>query len=153
MPRFVVVLPITPLAVGERFLTRDWPLHVTIVPVFTAGAGLEQITDALRGSRLSVTGAGEERFGRGNSIRVTVIEPSADILSLHRTLLDALAPLNPTFDDPNFVGDGYRPHVTRRAFGGVDEGELLELTQLAVVDMTPDQPERMRRVLAVTALD
>lgn len=152
MPRYVVVLPLRPLAVGDRFLTRDWPLHVTIVPVFTAHATTAQVTDALAGSRLTVTAAGEERFGRGNSIRVTLIEPSADILALHMALLQGLAPLHPLFDEPDFVADGFRPHVTRRGFGGVETGAVLVLDQLAVVDMTPNQPERMRRVLAVVPL-
>ncbi len=150
--RFVVVLPLIPLAIGDRFLTRDWPLHITIVPVFTADATLEHVADALYGQRLTVTGGGEERFGRGNSVRVTVIEPTPNILSLHRGLLQNLAPLHPVFDEPDFTGDGFRPHVTRRAFGGVERGAVLELDQLAVVDMTPGQPDRMRRVLAVIPL-
>src|ERR1700712_4209047 len=125
--RFIVVLPLRPLAVGDRFLTRDWPLHITIVPVFTADATLERVTDALAGSRLTVTGGVEERFGRGHSIRVTVIVPTPNILGLHRSLMQNLAPLHPLFEEPEFVGDGYRPHVSRRPFGGVETGDVLKL--------------------------
>ena len=81
-----------------------------------------------------------------------VIEPSDNILALHRALMQNLAPLHPVFDEPEFIGNGYRPHVTRRAFGGVEAGDVLELGQLALVDMTPNQPERMRQVLAVVPL-
>ena len=34
MARFVVVLPLLPLAAGDEFTVADWPLHVTLVEPF-----------------------------------------------------------------------------------------------------------------------
>jgi 2'-5' RNA ligase len=152
MPRYVVVLPLELLAAGDRFLTRDWPLHVTIVPVFSSAATAADVAAALTGERLTVTAAHDERFGAGESIPVTVIEPAPPILELHRRLLAALAPLEAVIESPRFAGDGFRPHVTIKRFGRVHEGDVLELAQLALVDMEPGQPEGARRVLATREL-
>lgn len=155
MPRYVVVLPLEPLAVGDSFLTRDWPLHVTIVPVFHADATVDELVEALQDAppgAIEVTAGDDERFGPGASIPVTVIEPSPGILALHRALLAALAPLEPVIESARYSGDGYRPHVTIRKFGRVERGETLVLTQLAVVDMEPGQHLGMRKVLGVVGL-
>ena len=151
MPRYVVVLPLRRLAVGDRFATRDWPLHVTVVPVFTSELGVAELAARLSGPRLAVTAQHDERFGAGHSIPVTVIAPDAAILALHRSLVAALAPIE--IETPRFAGDAFRPHVTIRRFGRLEAGDVVELTQLALVDMEPGQPGRERRVLAVVDLD
>jgi hypothetical protein len=154
MPRFVVVLPLQPLSPGDRFTTRDWPLHVTIVPVFTSTATAPDVAALLEVALPAVTivAGPDEGFGPKNALPVTVVRPSAELDALHRSLVDALAPIAPQFQHPGYTLDGYRAHITvKRSFRAV-EGERYRLEQLALVDMQPGQELGMRVVLAVSPL-
>jgi len=51
------------------------------------------------------------------------------------------------FDDPEFTGRGYQPHVTMTRSGRVSLGDLLTLRQAALVDMAPAGDRRLRRVV------
>jgi len=151
MPRFVVILPLQPLAAGDRFTTRDWPLHVTIVPVFTSPASAADIASLLECNlpALTIVAGHDEGFGPKNALPVTVVEPSPELAALHLALIDLL---QPQFKNPEYTGDAYRAHITiKRGFRAVD-GESYRLTQLALVDMEPEQELGMRRVLAVSNL-
>jgi len=47
VPRLVVVLPLRPLAVGDSFALRDWPLHLTVAPTFVVDADQETVRSAI----------------------------------------------------------------------------------------------------------
>jgi 2'-5' RNA ligase len=150
MPRLVVVLPLVPMAAGVRFAFRDWPLHLTVVPVFETAASVEDIAARLAtfaGRRVTVTVGPDEGFGRSGGITAAVIEPSIELTALHGSLSAALAPLD--FENPEYTGVGYRGHITVKPHGRVYPGDVLTLTQLALVDMTPGN---QREVLAVADL-
>ncbi|WP_348648573.1 2'-5' RNA ligase family protein [Cryobacterium breve] len=83
MPRLVVVLPLAPLTVGDTFLVRDWPLHVTVLAPFLTDAAPDVIAAALTAAAsalpaLSVVAGGGERFGRRHDIPVTVLESNPE---------------------------------------------------------------------------
>ena len=157
MSRYVVVLPLTPMAVGDRFSTREWPLHVTLVQVFASDA-----TPARVGSCLAVVAAAaspitavageDEDFGPSRTIPVTVIEPSVELDALHAACVMALDRLGPVYENPEYMDEGYRPHVTVKRHQRVTAGDRLELRQIALVDMDPGQREGGREVLAVAPL-
>jgi 2'-5' RNA ligase len=155
MPRYVVVLPLTPLAAGDRFSTRDWPLHVTIVPTFhstdSASAIAAQLSPAaFAHAPVTLEAGDEERFGTKNTVPVTVIEPTPELFALHRALVASLD--HPEFENPEFTGDGYRAHVTVKKYGRVARGQRMLLDQIALVDMQPGQELGMRQVLSVVSL-
>lgn len=157
MSRYVAVAPLTPLAAGDSFATREWPLHVKIVQVFDADATPRQVGRCLAGvapaaSALEVVAGEDENFGRAQTIPVTVIESCAALNALHAACVTALAQLAPVYESPEFMGAGYRPHVTVKRQGRVIAGERIELRQIAVVDMEPGQRDGGREVLAVFAL-
>lgn len=154
MPRFVVVLPLQPLSAGDRFTTRDWPLHVTIVPVFTSPATAPDVAALLEIASPAVTivAGPDEGFGPKNNLAVTVVTPSRELDALHRALVEVLAPIAPQFQNPEYTLDGYRAHITVKRDFRATEGESYRLEQLALVDMQPGQELGMRVVLAVSAL-
>lgn len=157
MSRYVVVAPLTPMAVGDRFITREWPLHVTLVQVFTSEAGLAEIGLRLaavaNGSpAITVVAGDDENFGPSQTIPVTVIEPSVALDELHAACVAAIEELGPVYENPEFMGSGYRPHVTVKRQRRVLAGDVAELRQIAVVDMEPGQRDGGRGVLAVFAL-
>jgi hypothetical protein len=155
--RLVVVLPLAPLGVGDGFRLKDWPLHLTVAPTFVIGADdigadmaavLTVITPILAKQRQLVVRAGPDAgFGHFGKIPVTLIEPSAELSRLHQRLLDALLAVGAAFDDPEFVGRGYGPHVTITRSARVALGDTLTLRQAALVDMAPAGHGRLRRVV------
>jgi len=154
MSRYVVVAPLTPMAVGDRFITREWPLHVTLVQVFMSDASPGDI--ALRldevaavAAAVTVVAGDDEHFGRSRTIPVTVIEPSLELDRLHAACVAALDELAPVYENPEYLGDGYRAHVTVKRHQRVSAGEVLTLQQIALVDMEPGQRDGGREVLAV----
>lgn len=157
MSRYVVVLPLTPMTVGESFATRDWPLHVTLVQAFESPATPAQIGSRLASVAASahpltlITGE-DEAFGPAHTIPVTVVESTPALDALHAACVDALGPLDPAYENPEYMNAGYRPHVTVKRQARVVAGDELSLSQIALVDMEPGQPGGGRVVLAVAPL-
>lgn len=157
VPRYVVVAPLTPMSVGDRFITREWPLHVTLLQVFASDATPAQIgrrlaTVADAAPSLTVVAGADESFGPSRTIPVTVIEPSAALAALHTACVTAMDELRPVYENPEYMGEGFRPHVTVKRHARITAGEVVELRQIALVDMEPGQPDGGREVLAVRAL-
>ncbi|MEP6559613.1 MAG: 2'-5' RNA ligase family protein [Nakamurella sp.] len=151
MYRLVVVLPLEPLAVGDGFSLKDWPLHLTVAPTFVIDTELADVLTAIgpvlrSQAQLTVHAGPDEGFGHSGKIPVTLIEPSAELRGLHDRLVDGLVVVGATFDDPEFVGQGYRPHVTVTRAARVLLGETLTLRQAALVNMAPAGHRRLRRV-------
>jgi hypothetical protein len=79
-----------------------------------------------------------------------VLVPSAELSALHGVLRDALGAVAAQFDDPEYTGPGYRPHVTVTRTARMQPGEVALLEQVALVDMEPLGPQRWRQVLWVS---
>ena len=56
MSRYVVVFLLQPVAVGDSFITREWPLHVTVLPVFASPATPAELGDRLAAARPQIDG-------------------------------------------------------------------------------------------------
>lgn len=157
MPNLVVVLPLEPLQVGESFAVKSWPLHITVLPPFKTDAASSEIADVIAAAASSQTAltaiAGhDEMFGRREDVPVTVIEDNPALTQLHRALVDALKPFAARPDERAFTGRGFRAHVTIKGPRRVHEGDVLPLTQIALVDMAPRSAPGGRVVLATVSL-
>jgi 2'-5' RNA ligase len=156
VPRLVVVLPLQPLAAGSGFSLRAWPLHLTVAPTFeiaSLATAVAAIGPLLAGrSAISVRAGHSEGFGRAVNRPAAVVEASADLQVLHQSLCTALLDAGATFDHPDFIGAGYRPHVTRTRTASVRDGDVLQLRQTAIVDMAPHGDGRLRRVVWTATL-
>ena len=152
MTRYVAVLPLVPLRVGDGFSVSAWPLHVTIVPTFESDLAAtevgERLAEAASGAQVidAIVG-GDDLFGSRANVPVALIEPSPDLTVLHRRMLARMLAVGAIFDSPDYIGDGYRPHVsvTKRARPGA--GDRIQLAQLALVDMQPVGEKGHRRVV------
>ena len=157
MPRLVVVLPLRPLADGAAFTLRDWPLHVTVAPTFVVAGDVQSVVSVVEPCLsaqppVRVRAGSEEGFGRSMTRPAMVIEPDVELSALHLALLRALRKSEAEFDHPDFVGTGYRAHITRTRAEAVGPGDELELCQAAIVDMEPEGDRRLRRVVWTAAL-
>lgn len=157
MPRLVVVLPLVPLTAGDGFPLKTWPLHVTVAPTFQTPADLAAVAAAIapvvaRSPALCVTAGGDEGFGPSGRVPVTVLIPSPELSGMHAGLVRALWAMDARFDDPEYVGDGYRAHVTMTTTARMTPGQVARLEQAAIVDMEPVGPQRLREVVWVSPL-
>lgn len=153
MPRLVIVLPVTPLRVGDSFAVSAWPLHVTVLPPFLTDAPSSEIAAAMAGvalgrSPLTVAVGDDELFGRRHDIPVSLILPNEVLTALHHALVDAIRPFAAVPDEPAFTGGGFRAHVTHKPPARLHQGATLTLSQLALVDMLPRAHTAGRTVLA-----
>jgi 2'-5' RNA ligase len=157
MPKFVLALPLAPLAAGDEFPTATWPLHLTIVPTFETEQSVHTVETAIasvlsRITPLTVVGESVELFGPNHDVSVITVNASDELKSLHRDLLDALQPLGPTHLKLEYIGDDYRPHISHTAEATFDEGESATLRQVAIVDMKRRGPEKLLAVVATLDL-
>lgn len=157
MPRLVVVIPLTPLQTGERFVVKRWPLHVTVLAPFTtdaAPAEIKRVTAAALAEfeEITVVAGHDELFGRHHDIPVTVMVDNAALTRLHDRLVEALRPLAANQNEPAFDGPDFRAHVTVKEHRRVQSGDELRLSQIALVDMAPRASPDGRTVLATITL-
>lgn len=156
MHRFAIVLPLTPMAVGERYAVRDWPLHITVMPVFSTWAAAAQLADSMaavaaRTAPIEASAGTPELFGPKHDTPVALVDSPA-LRALHRVFVDELDIHVPTFRRPDYAGNGFRPHITATRRGAAAEGDPLRLSQLALVDMEPEPGQGRPMVIAVADL-
>jgi len=156
MARFVVVLPLVPLAAGDEFTVAQWPLHVTLVEPFPTSLTADEVADVLAGvdgighdARAIRAGAGEEAmFGRRRDVPVTLVVDGGELAALRTRTLEALRDagidVQPRLD--------FRPHVTRKHHGRLRSGDRILLETVALIDMRPPQGGHHRRVVAAWRL-
>jgi 2'-5' RNA ligase len=142
--------------VGERYAVRNWPLHITVTPVFSTEATTAMLAERLGGvasghPAIDVVVGPSELFGPRHDTPAALVDSPA-LRALHDALAEALTPLGLTFDSPHYAGDGFRPHITTTTCGAADEGTQLRLAQLALVDMEPGPGPGRPQVVAVAAL-
>lgn len=152
MRRLVVILPLAPLRETDGFTLARWPLHLTVAPTFVAEVELASVVATVgpvldEVPALALRVGMDAGFGRAGRIPVSLIDPTAELTALHLGLMDVLSGIGAVFDDPDFAGAGYRPHVTMTRLERVQPGELLRPVQAAIVDMEPIGDQRLRRIV------
>ncbi|WP_353829240.1 2'-5' RNA ligase family protein [Agromyces sp. SYSU T0242] len=150
MGRFAVVLPIEPLATGDRFPVSAWPLHVTVVEPFetplAAAAIAELIGPVLRGrGSIDARAVDRARFGRRHDVPVTLLRDDGPLGAMRTLLLRALREADV---DVARARLDFRPHVTDGVHGSVPPGRTVRLDQVALVDLRPPEGRAHRSVAA-----
>lgn len=157
MARFVVVLPLLPLAAGDEFTVADWPLHVTLVEPFQTDLSADDLARRLGrvegigdGAAAIRAAAGEEAmFGRRRDVPVTLVRDDGELAALRGRALEALGAAGV---EPRARLD-FRPHVTRKRHGQLRTGDRVVLDTVALIDMRPPEGAHHRRVVAAWRLD
>ena len=161
MSRLVVVLPLTRLRPGESFPVSDWPLHITVLPPFHTDAAASVIARVIArviaatpsgGNALMAVAGDDALFGRRENVPVTLVEANLTLTELNRALVDAMRPFASSPDEPAFTGPDFRAHITIKNGNRVQAGDVLTLSQIALVDMAPRSAAGGRTVLATFSL-
>jgi 2'-5' RNA ligase len=152
MQKYVIVYFIDSVTDGTRFSAASWPLHITLVSNFVTdreGSNLDWKLKQISSIQqpIIVQAQKNEYFGKNKDIKVTVMHPNLDLQKLHEKLFRLLSNDGALFDEPQFLLDGYRAHATVQENSGVQPGQSITITNLALVDMFPDNDITKRRVL------
>lgn len=140
MQHFVVILPVEPLVIGQSSPVERWPLHVTLIPNFRTRSNwvdVETAIGSMQSPALGVRVDGEEMFGPSGSISVNIVfDDSGALAQLHNRLLTTLEEqCGLTLEAPQYFRDGYRAHITATSEARAEPGALIQLNQVALVDM------------------
>lgn len=171
MRNLIAVAFLEPVTEGLEFPRDDWPLHITLVKFDVvaqeapAEPGPEDVPAAVPGDPLAeriaslmespvaaalgstVTVGFEAGFGRAESTPVSLIEPSEPLHGLHEALVRMVAELPGRISTPGYTLESYRPHVSHHGEKRCNEGDVVVLDRIALVDMAPDGEHATRRIL------
>jgi len=113
---YLFTLEVIPLIVGELY--NPLPSHLTLISRFYSHETSEQIT-AMVHDLFNETRSIDLLFQKSTEIGpkqtpVHIIEPSTELKLLHAKLLKILDENDVTYTQPQFIGNGWRPHVSER---------------------------------------
>lgn len=125
---------------------------MTLLANFTLGKPLEQLDSelsnfAFQQKPFDIRTAGEALFGPSQNVAVSLIQPNKNIQQMHEILSSIASKLGADFDEPAFMGDGYRPHVTIQVDSHLSDKQLVTLNDFTLIDMFPDSDMNRRRIV------
>jgi 2'-5' RNA ligase len=148
--KYVIAHFIKPVEPKYNFSSKEWPLHVTLLPNFVVSNSLDEliynlneISHTIRPFSIQV--GNDENFGPNDEVLVSLIKLEADILSLHSKLLAFTKSYE--FDTPQYIGKGYRPHATKQLNNELVNGKNYLVESMTLVDMYPNNDIERREVI------
>lgn len=149
--KYVIVHFIDTDNVPEEFPMSEWPLHVTLLANFRIDQ-LDQLKMELEkfiehAEPFDIKADGEAKFGPNQSVAVSLIRPDYNIIKLHNDLLDMATRLGAIFDEPAFIGNGYRPHSTIQQKERLQDEQTIKLNNLTLIDMYPNEDIKRRKII------
>ena len=111
-------LEVEPVQVGVTY--DDLPLHCTLMHRFFSGMPVDALADAVRpifdDTHPVVLTSGENVSSGPRQVRVNKIALTLELTDLHARLYDLLNKLGAEYTAPQWVGAGFKPHVTERPY-------------------------------------
>lgn len=160
MKAYLLALEIDPIKVGESY--DSLPLHCTLVHWFWLDeAKVDELTAALPKlipESLTLETQDEEvftGFTKTGTVPVTVnrVANSPELKRLHTTVCDLLDSLGATYEKPEFIREGYVPHVTHQKGRKVSKGDKLNASGVYLVEAEAAEYGNPRRVLYAVRFD
>lgn len=157
MQKYVLVKFLEDITEGTEFLASKWPLHVTLASNFAVdweGVDLSnKLAELLTKQEPVKTVAGDdEYFGPSRQIRVTTLEMTPELRSMHDSIVSLLESVGAVFDEPRYIKEGYRAHATVQLNARLRKGDAVTIDELTLVDMFPHDDIDQRKVLKTIKL-
>lgn len=152
MQKYVLVTFLEPIAEGTEFTVGNWPLHTTLVSNFVVDLEDKQLVEKLaqlftQQKSISTVGMQDTHFGPQGQVHVTLLDLVPELASLHHRTVELLKANDAVFDEPQYLEEGFKPHATVQQNGRVNEGDLVAITAVSLVDMFPGGDIRGRKVM------
>lgn len=150
--KYTIAQLMEPLPDGTEYSRFEWPLHVTLADVFAIDLAGQNIMQKLtlfaaRQKPFATTAGDDALFGPNRQTRVTLLQTTLKLQSLHDRLIDLLAENGATFNSLQFTKSGFKPHATVGSHGRLNTGDTVHFSALTLIDMFPDHDPHNRRVL------
>lgn len=156
--KYTIVHLMNSLPGGYEFLMKDWPAHITLADVFAIDGNSTGLLESLR-EMLSTVGPvqtkviGEDWFGDDKSIHVMLFEKTNEFQQLHDEIVTVLKQFSVKFNNPEFTGEGFKPHSTVQKDGKLEIGANLTIDSITLIDMFPNDDFKKRKVLGTIKFD
>ncbi len=152
MQKYVLVSFLKPIDNGAEFMVGHWPLHTTLVANFALDLSGSQLPNKLttlfaQHQPLQTIATEDDYFGPERQVHVTRLMRTPELASLHNQTVALIRNCHGVFDEPHYLEDGYKPHVTVQADGRVHAGDPVRISTITLVDMFPDGDIAKRRVM------
>ena len=113
---YLLTLEVDRLIVGDEYHTL--PCHLTLVSRFKSELDFDELALAIKpifehSAPIQFSFTKEAIIGPKNTT-VHLIEKSLELSNLHLQLVEILRKLNVTYTMPEYIDEGYLPHVSKR---------------------------------------
>ena len=142
------------IEIGYTFPRDDVPLHATLAGVFAVdmqGSAIAAfISDAINEFKaFSVVAHEIEQWG---PIQVATLHKSEEFNNLYTTIQEVLLEKGAVFNEPQYLMDGFTPHVTHQKTAVLRPKEHATVRSVSLVDMFPDKDGEKRRIISTVNL-
>lgn len=139
---YILVMGIEPMTVGELYKKE---LHSTLLHWFHSEYTIEQISKLLapvfkETNPFNILSGQVSNFGGERELLVNLVVKSDDLKALHDAVRGALDGINVKYLNPEYVGEGWRPHVTLQGLRSLPEGQSVTIKEVYLVEC-PNGPE------------
>lgn len=131
----VIAIMLEPVMQGYEFV--DWPLHITLASWFPCSDEqrldeiLEQITK--RHQPFNATVGEVADFGTKSYVPVNLVNENSELENLHRDIFNSLEQNGFSVHQKDFMGDGYKAHITQQKQGHMNSGDKLDISSFTAV--------------------
>lgn len=136
---------------GYEFSASNWPLHITIADVFAISSRSKELLADLAGLRtlhpINSEAEDEDWFGENKDIHVHLMTKPIHLQELHEDVLEILSKNSVVFNNPEYTGDGFKPHVTVSKNSTFNIGDSVAVDSITLIDMFPNQDPTKRRII------
>jgi hypothetical protein len=113
---YLFTLEVTPLAINASYTSM--PLYCTLVHSFHSKLPVQELISGVQQvfahtSPITLTAVDHQAFGP-RQVLVTLLEDSPELLELHNSLYTTLNQLGVNYTEAEWVGAGYKPHISDR---------------------------------------
>jgi 2'-5' RNA ligase len=148
MRAYLLVLEVTPLTVDRVY--DMLPLHCTLVHWFWLNQKPDTVAQRLTGKLSGTTSValkvgteqvftGKNKNGETIPVTVNDIELTPELRKLHEQTCAILEGIGGRYSEPQYVHDGFHPHITHQRDGALKPGEVCQSSKLYLIEA--DAPE------------
>ncbi len=157
MSRFGIATLFEHVPDGYEFTNSEIPLHLTHVDVCEVDMEPAVFVTVLRNYLSSVEAfeivPTEDAFlGPAADIPVTRIAQTPELMAFHVGLMDFLRGCGALFDNPQYSGDNYLPHITMQGARRVPLNHTLSVSSVSIGNKRTDVDSPPNRIIATIAL-
>ncbi|MFS8120553.1 MAG: 2'-5' RNA ligase family protein [Microcoleus sp.] len=155
--KYTIVQLLEDMSEGDEYAASGWPLHVTLADIFAIDWDESTLISRCfetfsKFKSVRATVGDEDWLGEDEQTHVTLLNMNAELFNLHIDIIKFLEQGNVRFNTPEFIEQGFKPHLTVRPNARLRKGRTVAFDVLTVIDMFPNNDPSRRKVLKTIKL-